>query len=488
MRFAGMTGANAVPWLQRLRRSAWTLPLAVAATVLVVGINETTYHHAALELQGLAQRGETQMRIQQIWRTLIDAETAQRGFLLTQRASDLQPYERAREEVEHGIESLERRHAGDATAVQAIAALKEAALDKLSELRTTLDQHRQGPAGAWRELMLTDIGRERMDQLRQASARILDLEAQQMSGARAKVLATLARERWGIALLTLGALLALLAFLRLSLRFERTQDLHARTLQAQRAQLKTEVARRTADLSGLARHLQDASEAERGRLARDLHDELGALLTATKFSAARLRRAMAQAPPEQLQCLTDLVASVDEGIRIKRRLIEELRPSSLDNLGLASALEQLARDFARRHALPVDTDLNDLALSDGARLAVYRFAQEGLTNVSRHAAACRVGLSLRLQPPPPPQATGPGAAPLSPAQQQEQEQQHRQQLQPQGALLTVLDDGVGFDPSAVANSTHGLLGMRYRCESLGGCVQVQTAPGQGTRLEVWLPL
>ena len=147
-----------------------------------------------------------------------------------------------------------------------------------------------------------------------------------------------------------------------------------------------------------------------------------------------------------------------------------------------------ARDFARRHALQVDADLNDLALPDAARLAVYRFAQESLTNVARHAAAHRVELSLRLRPLPP-LAARLGSTRTSPAQlQQEQEQQHPQQPQRQGALLIVQDDGVGFDPTADAKSSHGLLGMRYRAESLGGRMQVRTAPGQGTRLEVWLPL
>ena len=101
---------------------------------------------------------------------------------------------------------------------------------------------------------------------------------------------------------------------------------------------------RTASLAELATHLQDVRETERGYLARELHDELGSLLTAAKLDVARLKSRLADTPDaaQRLQHLTELLNS---GIALKRRIIEDLRPSSLSNLGLVASLEILGREF-----------------------------------------------------------------------------------------------------------------------------------------------
>ncbi len=103
-------------------------------------------------------------------------------------------------------------------------------------------------------------------------------------------------------------------------------------LQAERERLEREVLRRTAELTELAQHLQTAREDERARLARDLHDELGALLTAAKLDVARIRPKLQQAMPEVLPRIAHLVETLNAGIALKRRIIEDLRPSTLDQL------------------------------------------------------------------------------------------------------------------------------------------------------------
>ncbi|MBZ8143960.1 histidine kinase, partial [Rubrivivax gelatinosus] len=166
-------------------------------------------------------------------------------------------------------------------------------------------------------------------------------------------------------------------------------------LQAERDHLETEVARRTRDLTELARYLQSAREDERSRLARELHDELGALLTAAKLDSARLKRSLGVMSPESEARLKHLNDTINDGIGLKRRIIEDLRPSSLSNLGLVAALEIQAREFSQRSEIPVRCDVDPVAMSDSAQITVYRLVQESLTNIAKYAGAHEVKVSLR---------------------------------------------------------------------------------------------
>jgi signal transduction histidine kinase len=228
-----------------------------------------------------------------------------------------------------------------------------------------------------------------------------------------------------------------------------------RAIQAERDQLESEVGRRTADLSELARHLETAREDERAHLARELHDELGALLTAAKLDAARLRRSLEPIPAAADERLRQLAKALDEGIALKRRIIEDLRPSSLANLGLVAALDILGREFAKRAELKVSTRMTPVRLAPDAEITAYRLVQETLTNVARHAKASNVSIELGKDG--------------------------------DRVRIAVRDDGVGFVGSATRRGAHGLLGMRHRVASVGGSLSVTSAPGAGTLIEAWLP-
>jgi signal transduction histidine kinase len=194
---------------------------------------------------------------------------------------------------------------------------------------------------------------------------------------------------------------------------------------------------------------------ERARLARELHDELGALLTSAKLDAARLKSRLAGAPPDTLERLAHLVDTLDRVISLKRRITEDLRPSALIHLGLVAALEIAAREFTQCSGIVVHAELSPVRLGPSAELAVYRLVQEALTNVAKHAGARTVWLRLG-------------------------ERGDRVEAE-------VRDDGQGFDAHGVSSRTYGLLGMRFRAEAEGGALTLQTAPGQGTRVGIGLP-
>lgn len=226
--------------------------------------------------------------------------------------------------------------------------------------------------------------------------------------------------------------------------------------------LEAEVQWRTADLRELAIHihLQDVREDERARLARELHDELGGLLTAAKLVTTRIR-GLPDLPDKARERLTKVMGRLDEVLTLKRRIIEVLHPSALRYLGLDKSIGLLCHDVAERLSVPVQHELapalDEQRLAPEAELTVYRLVQESLTNVQRYARAKSVNVSL-----------GHTSAGL--------------QVQVQ-----VQDDGIGFDLTATRVSRHGLAGMRHSVQALGGTMGLHSAPGAGKRIARMLP-
>lgn len=447
----------------RVRRSRWTLPLALLGALVVLFINEFAYRSASTTLAELEARVEVRRDVLLLGRRVGDAEGSQRGYLLTGREEYLDPYVAATAGVRALVQRLREQYAGDARAQPLVDEIAEAAEFKLSEMETALSLYREQRHDAWQELLNTNLGKEKMDALRSATERLIALETARVTDGRGRVADTLRISRHALNAMAALSVLALFLFVRQSLVFDAAQRRHAEELQAERDHLEMQVERRTADLSELAQHLQTAREDERARLARELHDELGALLTAAKLDAARLKRSLDGPLPESEARLAHLNETINRGIELKRRIIEDLRPSALTNLGLRAALEILTREFARRSELDLQVELQDLAPDERCAITIYRTVQESLTNIAKHARARRVRVALRAAPAPHDPATA-------------------------GVEVEVSDDGAGFEPGAVRGSRHGLLGMHHRVQALGGRLRVDSAPGRGTRLRAWLPL
>lgn len=225
--------------------------------------------------------------------------------------------------------------------------------------------------------------------------------------------------------------------------------------QVERERLDAEVRDRTAQLTEFAQHLQSAREDERSHLARELHDELGALLTAAKLDTARLKARLGDMSPEVANRLAHLNGLLNDGIALKRQITENLRPSSLGNLGLVDSLEILSRDFASTSGLTVHCAVEPVDLGPSGELTAYRLVQEALNNIAKHARATDVWVAMTQ--------TGPTVT------------------------VSVRDNGDGFMPQSVRRTAHGLLGMRYRVEAEGGVMLLASAPDLGTRIEGRLP-
>ncbi|MGH8641566.1 MAG: histidine kinase, partial [Burkholderiales bacterium] len=205
-------------------------------------------------------------------------------------------------------------------------------------------------------------------------------------------------------------------------------------------------------------YLQAAREEEKTRIARDLHDELGATLTALRMDSSWLSRRMTESDEAAAKKSRSVVQLADSAIQFIRRTITELRPSILDNLGLVAALRWQAKEFQERSGIVVTVDaVQDDAVVDKAQAVVFfRIFQEALTNVLKHAKARRVIVRFA--------ATA------------------------EGHFLEVTDDGAGMGEGwALKETSHGILGMQERAGELNGDLVVTSAAGQGTTVKVMLP-
>ncbi|MFN7929611.1 MAG: histidine kinase [Blastocatellia bacterium] len=215
-------------------------------------------------------------------------------------------------------------------------------------------------------------------------------------------------------------------------------------------------------LRALAAHLQSVREEERGRIAREIHDELGQSLTGLKFDLSWLNHRLKQNDLEALAACQNkvrtMVELIDSTIQLGRRIATELRPGILDDLGLVDALEWQAQEFQERTGIVCEfISLPDqLQLDEYRTTSLFRIFQEALTNIARHAQADQVSIDFSQQP--------------------------------DELRLQIKDNGRGITAEEIRNArSFGLLGMQERAWGFGGEVQVHGAPGQGTVVTVHVP-
>jgi signal transduction histidine kinase len=246
------------------------------------------------------------------------------------------------------------------------------------------------------------------------------------------------------------------------------------TTSIENARLYQALQERETRLAELFRQLVNAQEGERQRIARELHDETGQKLTALAMGLAAVEasgfnRVGGDGAAEGRSLIHNLRGVTDQAITELRHIMSDLRPALLDDLGLAPALRSYVQQYALRHpeisvALSADRRLKPSAhrLPPQYETALFRVAQEALTNIARHAHATHVTVTFEQRP--------------------------------EVVRLEISDNGVGFSPDAARAGSYapgsglGLVGMRERVTLVGGRWSVQSAPGEGTRVVVELPL
>ena len=428
----------------------------LAALFFVTGQGQARLQAAGEQLQMSAARERC---VEQLQISLARSVAAQRGFLLTQDHDFLERYELAVAGVEPSWERLRQSYSGSEANLAPIRDLQVLLGKRLADLSMILSiQQTRGTAAAI-SLVKTRVGTDAGQAIDSVLDQLRDHQAVERAAAAARWSSTLNSSRWITIAATLFNLLLIGIGSRLVYLDIRRRTLLTAQLRDQKLQLEREVEARTGELVELSTHLQNVSEREKATLARELHDELGGLLVGARMDLSWAEQHFAKDDPVLKQRLNRVQQSLAAGVDLKRRIIEELRPTLLDNVGLIAALRWLLKETCARAGLDCIESYpeNEPRFKSEASIALFRIAQEAFTNILKHAAAKTVDLSLGVDD--------------------------------ETLLMRIADDGIGVPADRfTAVGSHGLASMRHRVRALGGRLDVSSPASGGTTLVVRIPI
>jgi len=444
-----------------------TLLCVVCALFLIV--NGLSLFHNLESLKSAnaqtLQSSRVAERLQYLGVLVQDAESSMRGYFISGDDTYLGPTRAITAETEAEFALLEKLLADNPAQLKNLGQLHQLVRRKLSMMGQAIEVYRHG--GLDEIVTISRYGEDRsgMDEIRLQTV-IMIQEQNETLGNRS---ARFYQEYQNAVMLGMGinalAIVVLVVFYQIVRRSYFTQASVEHALQQSNENLEEMVAQRTEQLSVLSRHLISISEEEKARLSRELHDEMGAHLTSISMDIAAVTHGLQQTEPELATQLRRARKTLLETVELKRRIIEDLRPSLLDNLGLCAALDSYTDDFARMTGVPCDTEIGEevdaIARSGEASLsiALFRIVQESLTNIRKYAEATRVSVTLR-------------------------------QTEEGMLVLRIIDNGIGIASDMIVKPmSHGLLGMRERALLLGGTLTIRRGRGdKGTCIEVFIPL
>lgn len=450
-----ITAENAVTHLQAVSPPRRVHILFGLACVFILTLFVTGYYQSSASIDSLGTLRNQSRQLDAVDALLIDllsAETGVRGYLITGNREYLDPYIDAVASLDSYLtdvdESVDQyRHLDED--MQTLQSLIERYKGLFREL---IDTKEEGWTVDLGDLYLSKLT---FDQAREILGRFkmhltFDSSSFFQEARKAQVYT-----RWAVFAICVAAFVFLLwLFSTLHKQAELRQTI-VDMLAHENENLDREVARRTRELNRLAAQLTRVSEAEKQRLARELHDDMGASLTAAKMDAGWIAGKVADSADETLLSRSKrLIASLDQAITLKRRVTSDLLPPLLAQLGLFEALRSLGEDMILHDKIDVALEIPESTpdLSHAASLALFRIAQEAFTNIRKYAQASHVSMQVVLDD--------------------------------ERLSMEIADDGRGFEPGQVAEECFGLDGMRHRAHMIGANVRVTSTPGQGTTISV----
>ncbi|VVE44672.1 Sensor histidine kinase LiaS [Pandoraea terrigena] len=447
-----------------LRRRSWIIAM-IAAIIITVGSLvglESAHRRLASTYEAALQAMNAANELNEIMARTSAVVSSQRGYLLTNDPIYLDPYlsavRRIRDLATRVVQHYEAT--GDAQATKDFANVMTLFSQRIAAMETARAALGRGQMSLEEALSPAHLGIGAMEPVQDGITDLYNRER-----VRARTAQDNGRFDQAISAVSAGALSVLTILLFVLLfrtlgRQMRQEQLARDQLHEQQAHLDRVVRERTEQLDELATHLQNVSEDEKTRLSRELHDELGAILTACKMDVTWAHHKLRNIDPAIAEKLARAQRNLDSGIQTKRRIIENLRPTVLINFGLVTALRSLAEETADQQHWQLDLDLpeEDFALPESTAIVLFRVAQEALTNAGKYARATAVRVALACDD--------------------------------QRVRLEVIDNGIGLTPDQFNKpKTHGLFGMRQRVSAKGGRIDIHSLPLRlGTEIQVVLPL
>ena len=406
-----------------------------------------------------ARTAQVSDELQYLSLLVTDAESSLRGYFLSNAPVYLGPLREAPQQFDQQLRQLGVLLADNPSQTKNLAQLRSLVEKKLALMQEQREVFRQGGLDDIVAIAASPDDRAQMDEIR-LQVVIMAREQNELLGARTAAFYQQYRHAvlFGLGI-NVAAIAVLLLFYNLVKRAFGARLDAERALQRSNDDLECIVAERTAQLSVLSRHLIRVQEEEKSRLARELHDEMGANLTAIGIDMTTASEQLRATHPELAAILGRARRTLVDTVQLKRRIVENLRPSLLDNMGLSAALQSYCADYARVTALDCDALIaSEADQADPMQaIALFRITQEALNNIAKYAKARTVIVNLTCEP--------------------------------DGWGLEITDDGIGIAADAMKTSkSHGLLGMRERALLLGGTLVVERGVnGVGTCVRASLP-
>ncbi len=432
------------------------LPMLLSMALVVLGytVVEARRDQAKQLTETIRARQDIIRLVVEASYNAMEAESAQRGFLLTGEEQYLSPLESSLAETNEVLASLRAHYArvdpDQTRVVDGVIADMEI---KAKEMRDSVALLKAGKPHEALALVKSDLGlyqaqsvTNAMDGLRVHEREVITAQLETWEKTvRINSLINTVNMVFTLGILVVLGLLA-------------TRDIRRRNVFA--TQLATQIDSRTEELRDLSEHMSNVAETEKHALARELHDELGGLLVAMRMDVSQIRKRLGPTTdPDLLARWERVEQAVSQGLELKRRVIEDLRPTLLDNMGLFTALRWLASQRAEQAQLELHMEGldEDIDLPPKTAIAVFRTVQEGIANIVKHARASRLELKARVV----------------------------------GDQLTVelADDGRGVPVGADHKTgSHGLKQMRFRMEAVGGTLHIGWRSPSGTRIQISVAL
>lgn len=435
----------------------------IVLAVLAVALTDAWINRLSDLTLRIAQTKSTIVTVEQLRTGLMQAESIQRGFMITSRPGYIAPYDDAVKQVDATLRKLETQMQAAGRDRQPrfedlVKRISAAIEGKITEMQMLISLVRDGNTEGAIKVINTDEGLIKMANFfndTNALAAVLNQEVEQLEQSRDRIMLAGRASVWASILLVL--ILVVMAVKQL-LGELMNRDRLSSKLNTEVVNFERKLEERTTLLKMLAVDYQYDVERERRKLARELHDELGSILTATKMDISWVMRKIKDVAPEANDKLTRTMRYLDQGIQFKRRVVQDLHPSLLSTFGLIPALKALIESAAERCQWELSLVLppEDAKISESLGLIAYRLVQETLNNAAKYAEASKMSVHL--------------------------------QIDEQYMKLEMEDNGKGMDMSERKPVTHGLEGMRHRVIAIGGKLEIRSEPGKGMFTLALIPL
>ena len=461
-------GSPISTWSDNLVRRLGGRVLAILFASMILAVISVMFTDAWLvEIeQQNAQILQVQRNItvlQQLRTSLNLAESVQRGYLLSQRKELVNTFHQAIEDSRRHIRKIEGLFTDQSVAMRdkqeqgwliALSAILEA---KNVEMNMAISLLQAGKVDEAMQVVRLDEGFLEMTRFMQYSQHLLEQQLQAQDKLVARREQSIAITRIAVIGMALILLLLVILVIRQLVQEMNSRDHLRQQLVRDCAVYEERIRSDSHMMKTLALDYQSDVERARQKLARDLHDELGSILTAIKMDISWAIRRLNDRDPDIVEKLDKTIRHLNQGIQFKRQVVQNLHPSIITTIGLLPALKSLIEDMAERNDWELDLVLPDaqIELPETLGLIAYRVVQETLNNASKYAYATRVSVHMV------------------------EELDY--------LTLEIEDNGVGADLDKTVASTHGLSGIRNRIMAIGGRVDITSSPDHGFHLLAIIP-